>query len=190
MDAVNQYIHFSSANMSLHPLTICSMSVWSKDFCVEKLFSFRCSFACLNKGPEFPHLISPQKEGAPTQYTQTSSGKITAKQQKSAFFSHKREFSLTLCCWKTHLVHGKKMEALHLKAWFLEVFIMQRNKLVAFLSVFYSRAIAVGGACIRWPTEQLYQTQTFLGKSVQSASQAWSHSHSHMFRASTVGLKR
>lgn len=189
MDAVNQCIDFSSANTSLHLPTICSMSVWSKDFCVEKLFSFCCSFACLNKGPEFPHLISPQnrKSALSPHYTQASSGKITAKQQKNAFCSSKREFSVTLCCWKT--VCGRKLEALSLKVWFLEVFIRQRNKLVAFLSVFYSRAIAVGGACIRWPTEQFYQTQTFLGKSVQSALQAWSHSHSHMFRASTNGLK-
>lgn len=54
-DTVNQCMDFSGANMSLHSLRIRSMSIWGKDFCVEKLFSFCCSFACLNKGTEFPH---------------------------------------------------------------------------------------------------------------------------------------
>ena len=59
IDSVNQCVDFSGGNMNLHPLTVCSMAIY-----VEKLFSFCCSFACFNKGTEFPHLISPQKERA------------------------------------------------------------------------------------------------------------------------------
>lgn len=188
MDAVNQCIHFSSANMSLHPLAICSVSVWSKDFCMEKLFSFCCSFACLNKGPEFPHLISPQKESAPPHYTQTSSGKITAKQQKYAFFSHKKEFSLTLCCWKTHLVCGKKTGSLaseSLISWSLH----KAEKQIG--SVFVKYILQQSNRS-GWCVHQMAYRTTLSNSDIswQSASQAWSHSHSHMFRASTVGSKR